>query len=293
MMDADLLFSRYLDNPGKFGASARQSQKLSKRLQLVNGDRDTAVRMARGAAKRRNEEAAPTIYLVNAGSSGSHWAQDMLSAISPVLACGEVYLPDRLLRMVDGLAQHEQSKFMQLVYAVHGWTNGELLYSASAINTAHKPDPRRMMNYEKGARAILLIRDPVDIVISRTFRKNEYREAIGHNVSTDEAYLHINIDFVCRFFDMVELDVFDSIIRYETLKNSPLQGLRTLASAVGVGVSEQLIADTAREFSAERLRDSTSKGNLYQGPQIVIPEQLISAAASALESVRLKLGYIS
>ena len=45
------------------------------------------------AAEQRLRSAPETLFLVNCGSSGSHWIEAMLAALPGVHTCGEVYLP--------------------------------------------------------------------------------------------------------------------------------------------------------------------------------------------------------
>lgn len=56
-----------------------------------------------------------------------------------------------------------------------------------------------------------MIRDPVDIVISRTFRKQEFCAYLGHDCSSDVDYAKHNVERVKKFFNAAMKDKHDLV----------------------------------------------------------------------------------
>ncbi|MCT7378214.1 sulfotransferase [Chelativorans salis] len=290
-MHSEALLEEIVHDPASAGVNERQATKLHERLSAIHLSRSEALQRAAHVGRERAEKANPTIYLANVGSSGSHWAQSMLSALAPMLPCGEVYFPTPVLDRLSELPHQERAAFMQTYYAIHGWRDIPELRTAPAVNTAHRPKPGMMASHDRCACLILLIRDPVEIVISRTFRKQKYRAAIGYAKSSDADYMQFNIKFVHNFFRRVDRDSFDTEIRYEDLKSNPASTLRCLADVVGLDVLDEKIAAVAESHTAERLAKDGRAGNLYTGCAVSPPTELIEKARADLSEIRAKFGY--
>lgn len=286
-MSAETLLRKTVQDPASMGINERQATKLLKRISRINRSAEKAISMTLEVARQRAERSAPTIYIASAGSSGSHWAQSIFASLAPMLECGEVYLPDRLLKNIGHLERGEQIIFMNSYYVVHGWSADESALLGPAINTAHKPDPRTMSAFDAEAVLILLLRDPLDVVMSRTFRKEEYRSAIGHGSSNDDAYLEVNISYVKNFYSSIDKSAFDTVIRYEDLRHHPESAIRIMAEAAGIHASQGEVVKSAAESKGE----SGAFNNLYSGPRVDIPQHLYDAAERSLLGIRSEFGY--
>ena len=149
---------------------------------------------------------------------------------------------------------------------------------ASLSNTAHLPDLAVYTRNDLPSRKVLLIRDPVEIVLSRTLRKPAFRRYLGRETTDDARYLRENIVQVGRFYRKVEPEGYDLVVRYEDLRADPVPVLAAIARRLDTP------ADPARllRAAARRRRDT--------GPEAA-PEALREMARRALADVRRKFGY--
>jgi hypothetical protein len=132
----------------------------------------------------------------------------------------------------------------------------------------------------------------VDITLSRTFRKDEYRGAMGHMESSDREYMKLNANTVSAFFDAIEPDRFHAVVTYDDLRRNTPKVLSRLADVLGLSVAAEYLEAVADEFSAERVKEKfpeRARNNLYVGEQKPIPEETRRAAADILKAASLKM----
>ena len=235
------LTARYLADPAATaGLNPRQAEKLAKALAHAQrtlgwSARDT-VDYILAAAVLRLRHGKPTLYINNIGSSGSHWLNRLLRQGVGLLGTGEIYVPPRFLeRQVAPLAMPGRPVFLQAVYLAHMLSGEARDISSHVSNTAHLLDLGPYARNDIASLGILLIRDPVDIVLSRTLRKPEYRAWLGKAEAKDTEYLEDNIQVVSRFFAAVRPESYDLVCRYEDMVEDPVPVLERICGLLGAG----------------------------------------------------------
>jgi hypothetical protein len=239
----EALISQYLRNPDRFwGENTRQSDKLKRRLAFLSkqtglAKRDLVKRVTALAIARR-DRSSRNVYISNAGSSGSHWLEFMLAGLDNLLPVGEVYIPAAFWSRLRAVPQAERKICLDAVYIAHCGKVDEGMISAGMLNSAHHPTWKRFSAVDGNALKVLLLRDPADIVLSRTFRKSEYRQYVGGG-NDDRVYLSRNIDYVRNFMSKIDRSEFDCVVRYEDLVDDPASVLRRVTSLLGLDVPEE------------------------------------------------------
>jgi hypothetical protein len=273
-----------------------QAQKLVDRL--------SALALARGhtvaggallaqiveAAEQRIPGQPPTLFLVNCGSSGSHWIEAMLSALPRVHACGEVYVPPAIHERLSGAAGNECAGFLNALHLLHVEDPAARVRATDVlINSAHSWGPHDLMG--SSARGVFLLRDPLDVVLSRTFRKPRLRRHLQPTAS-DAAYLEQNIVYVEKFFRTALRRKTAVRIRYEDALAQPDVLLGTLAQLLGLDATRTTLEQIGLRFAADQQRNTgQALSNLYRGRHPRVPAPYQDQARERLGQLRGELGY--
>lgn len=241
------------------------------------------------SARRRSTAGTPTLFLINCGSSGSHWVEAMLASLPGIHACGEVYVPPGIGESLAGTDEPERAGFLDALHQIHMEKPAEPGEGDILINSAHSWNPHDLMG--SLARAVLLVRDPVDVVMSRTFRKPKLRRHVAPSAD-DTAYFEKNAAMVEKFYRSALRRKPPTIVRYETLLARPEQELSRLLESVGRSAPAQQLQDIASQHSRESQRSSGQRlSNVYEGPATAVPRELLGEAADRLARLRVDLGY--
>ena len=245
-------------------------------------------------AELRLKFKTPHLYIVNAGSSGSHWLEAMLGFLPGFHNGGEVYLPAEIKKSLKTMGEREAHLFLDALYLVHcGGIYPDML-SAALSNSAHLANHQQLSDYSRLKKTALLLRDPVDIVMSRTFRKDEYKNDVAPGVE-DIDYLEKNCVYFEGFYNNIDFDSFDIVIRYEELKHSPLSTLRALVSTVGLNVSDDELVRAVDLTSEETAKKAIEKGEVPVTNIYLDKKEDVSWAKSyivkRLENIRRELSY--
>lgn len=275
-----------------------QSQKLERRraelAERLGASKEAAVDWVLAAAASRAAARPATIFLTNCGSSGSHWLEAMMADTPGIAPCGEVYLPKELSRELDGWHSPDRSAFLDCVHLLHADDDPAKVANACLVNSAHMSGLRmaRMMDSPKWV--VLLVRDPVDIVISRTFRKQDYRDFVRPSAS-DAEYLRTNIEFVDKFFRTMATEAVDATVRYEDLRRDAPATLGMLLTRLGHAVTPDELSRIAQAYSADAQRNSGSgaahRSNLYRGPEVTVPEAFRRETEATMKNTRQLFHY--
>jgi hypothetical protein len=281
------LARRYLLNPGaEWGdGENRQARKLHRHLETIDKDRERAVDQVISKAKKRIEKRPKAILLPNTGSSGSHWLGGMMAGIPGIINCGEVYFPPGLLERLSKWDAYNRASLLDAIHLGHIWELDSVGRTSLLLNSAHTwrvADALGTM-----AMVVLLIRDPVEVVLSRTWRKPKYRAAIAPD-STDSEYLERNISFVKRFHSRAGERPWDCVVHYEELRADLLGVLEWICSSLGLHVSKSQLAEIAALNRVDQ-----AGGNKFQGPELDVPVELRARAIQALSEIRDEWGYIA
>lgn len=291
-MDWSELFSRLAADPvGAWGEQQPlQARKLLERLsaRARNAGLDHAGAVAGILADARRRGAPPTLFLVNCGSSGSHWIEAMLAALPGIHACGEVYVPPSVREPLSELDEAARARFLDALHLLHAEDDRRQVGDDDMlVNSAHSWNPHDLAG--ASARAVLLVRDPVDVVLSRTFRKPKLRRHVASD-ATDADYLARNRDYVSRFMASALRRRPRHVVRYEQARTDPVGLVATIMEAAG----RPFDAEGARRVAA--LRDgggeaAAARGNLYRGPDVDVPDDVVARLAADLAPLRAQLGY--
>ena len=239
----------YLKSPSKyFGEGHTQAEKLEKRkkrLRLeLELETDGVIENILAAARLRVRFADPTIYIMNIGSSGSHWLGSILQRSLELLGGSEVYIQGDFLRETIGkLSDAEAKVAMQAIMLAHVYQDNASVIKRSIINTAHVADIDTYTEKDIHSYKILLTRDPVDIVVSRTFRKNEYRAYLGLTDIPDSEYARQNIKKVNNYYHFALKSRHNLQCSYESM----CEGSNAISAIV-----EKVAADLSFPFDRDR-----------------------------------------
>lgn len=277
--------------------SPRQVRKLTRALKrsLAPGERTPElVEELMALARLRTAHAPPPIYLPNAGSSGSHWLETMLARAAGTHACGEIYLPRPVIEQLKALGAAGAGFFLNAVYLAHTGKVGPQLLAGHCINSAHIANVGTIAGLTPGARKVLLIRHPAEVVLSRTLRKPAHRADVAPEMD-DAAYLEHNCAMVERFHAALVAEPFDAVVRYEDLVERPIEALTSLVEALALEASPQAIRYAAESTSRGAVLGARAQGgnvrtNLYAG-EVRSDEALEARARERMAALSRRLGY--
>lgn len=293
------LTRRYLLHPEEFwGAeSPRQARKLTNFLRsaMQPGEQVAGViaEILAIARLRLNHAPAP-IYLPNIGSSGSHWLEAMLSIACGVHACGEVYFPKAIRGTLGTLPAADVAYFLHAVYAAHAGSVGPHLVAGQMVNSAHMVNVSTLASLTAGARKMLLMRNPVDVAMSRTLRKPLHRAEVAPD-SDDRTFLARNCEVVERFYTVIATQDFDGRVRYEDLVAQPVETLTAVVEALGLSATPAALQKAVESTSRDAIRSARARGekstiNLFSG-KVRTDDALEAWARVRLADCCAQLGY--
>lgn len=259
-------------------------------------DRDAVIDQVIETAQQRAARRPLTIFLISCGSSGSHWLEAMLAEFPDYVACGEVYLPRPLFKGTFSWEAASRSAFMDCVHLAHVPEPKDSLVGSKLINSAHLSGwiMSRWMDAPKTN--VLLLRNPVDIVISRTYRKDDYRKFRLPDASDDE-YLERNIEFVNTFYDKASGSPADHVVKYEDLRQQGTATLDALLRGLGDVQDPAVVAGVVERHSAEAQASGRADAggqrasNYYRGPRVELPDGLQQRIRAGLSGSVAGFGY--
>lgn len=199
----------------------RAAEKIKKSIPLLQANagirsRKDFYQVFSSVARERCLNGSQLVFLHNAGGSGSHWLQGMLLKREIAQACGEVKFVAPIRHIISQLHSVDRLIALNIIHLLHlPEINLNSLYKP-LVNSSHMAGWRASDLYDGNKLNILLLRDPVDIVLSRTFRKQSYKSYIAPDESDDEYFLR-NVDFVKKFYQAARSRHYDFIVKYEDI----------------------------------------------------------------------------
>ena len=288
---------KYLDNPHFFfGDGHRQAIKLDNSLNNIKEDLNVNKKVAINEiiciAKERINVSPPTIYIHNIGSSGSHWLNFLLNDSLGTIGKGEIYIAQKFRDEVLSIATRDEAYFaMQVIMLAHAHEK-KLSMTGNIVNTAHISNMDDYLKYDFNAYKVLLMRDPVDIVLSRTFRKDEYRKYLGHDKTSDNDYALINIKKVRRFMSTALKTDHNLRCHYENIKIKAPEIIQVIADDLGLYFPEEkkheLVINLANDSYDDKASEKTKR---YKGDRIAVDEELLKYIKVQLTPLREMMGY--
>lgn len=273
MNDPDKTLYNYMLRPQSFWPNTHQRNAVKLQRLIDKGSegrpRVSYIEDLFSLAKLRAPFNPMHVYIVNMGSSGSHWIESMLGLLPGFYNGGEIYLPKLLSDQLSELTAPESFRLIDALYLAHlGGIRSDFL-TAKISNSAHIAKHHVLSNSSCGNKAVLLLRNPINIVLSRTFRKDEYRNDIAAG-SKDEDYLERNCQYVERFVQNLDFDSFDLILRYEDFEAAPAENLTRLADVLGINSDRELVHNAVGCASKDSVAKAIKMGgrainNVYLG----------------------------
>ena len=273
-----------------WGDNLRQAGKLKKRMNILQEEyglrKDIIPDLILSIAHSRVSKKSKTIYFPNVGSSGSHLIQEAVSRSWPSIPLGEVYIPPMLVPVIKEFIENDRFLFMEAWHLLHAMRFSQLFnLEAVVINTVHNPTLGRFSDWTVNYEACLITRNPLDIVISRTFRKDDYRNYISKSES-DEEYLYRNIDLVNKFYSRALKVGYKNRVAFEDIFSDSIEVLRTVEEIL-TGVPK------VKDFN-EALTKSIQDGeatNQFSGKPREVPPLYKEMARKELYGIAASLGY--
>jgi len=186
--------------------------------------------------RARAEAQAKSLFVISNGASGCHFFGSVLASSRLYHLIGEVYFPTEFAEAAAAASDPmDAHMIMDSVSAIHLRNMKLLSKNTIPVNVMHlRPDSPldEIREYLPNGKQAVLIRNPYDIAISRSFRKQDYREASNPSLD-DTRYAKMQANGVRRFFATAANTQWDAVVRYENLRNNPLQVARDTLWTVG------------------------------------------------------------
>lgn len=229
--------------------------------------------------EERERAGTINLHVLNIGSSGSHWLEALLADAWDSVPVGEVYLP-RVLRLLPVASRRRFLEALLLLHAgpVDDPTGQPLTHSAHSLSLPAGDDPSGRW------RQLWLLRDPLDIVLSRTFRKPAFRARQA--VADDWRYFRRNLRLVRRFYVRARMRDYAVCVSYEALLSEPAEALARLFDGLGLVVSKDRIAHAV---TVHRPRVSTGAARV--GAYDDLAPEYRALVDRELGELRAQLGY--
>lgn len=261
----------------------RQMEKLKKRVskaidKLVLTP-DELVDEVIMLSELRLKAKAKTIFLSNIGSSGSHLFQACIARAWPSIPLGEIYLPKKLIEDVEPLSKDEKNLVCEAYLLLHDYTYSER-YNTTAvlINTLHHPKLSRFRLWSANYRSALILRNPVDVVISRTFRKDDYKSYLGKDGCSDQEYLAVNMKKVDGFLRSASEFDYSVTMKFEDLVKVSDGVIDSLQDLAEVPIQKEALCEAV----ASAVADGSST-NKFSGEVKKVPDELVSEVRYQLD----------
>lgn len=292
------LFLDYVSNPQAFwpenrpAMGERARSRLDRAARRAATDTTTVARDLVAMAEKRHGMKRRSILLANIGSSGSHWFEQLLVDGAGMLGAGEVYLPLPIQERVGQLPQDEQAVFIDALHLLYADAHGRDVGPVTVINSLHSARPDVYLNAMPDAMRILLVRHPVTVCVSRTFRKNEYREYVAPEAD-DVAYLDLNIKRIQSFYNTARQEFYDLTIRYEDLRRDALPALVATCALTDTPFDVDNLRRVIERHDADNVKAGREvrATNLFLGKQKRLRPSIEKRMQDRLGPLAAQLGY--
>ncbi|GAA4719340.1 hypothetical protein GCM10023216_04970 [Isoptericola chiayiensis] len=270
--------------------SQRQADKMTNRMSAIrrklNYTQHDLIDAVVGVAQFRSDTTPLTVFMPNCGSSGSHWIEPMLQELGGYQACGEIYLSHRIRESISLLSPAQRTSFLDAVHIAHGRRDPRQLVHTRFVNTAHNWETPQL--FHAPARTVFIARNPIDIVVSRSFRKSSYRRFIAPEMG-DREYVRRNTNLVNRFYTQALQTGLDGFVRYEDVRADGVRALDFLMRVLNDPRQVSDLAGVLRDFAKDGAL--VARTNIYSGPTVDIPDWVRSQVASELNDSPRSFGY--
>ena len=252
-----------------------KSQQKLKKLKLSVTERSELIKKAIG---KRLSSNVPTIYIISNGGSGCHYLGGLISMKNGFKLIDEVYFPPIIIDNITTLDAPSANGLVEMVNYVH---LGDLQNSdlTIPINTMHlrQDVPLTKIKSSSNSIFITLIRNPIDVAISRGLRKSEYKTMNKENsdIPVNE-YLEKQAKRTMNHFRRLKIkqnDVDSLYIKFEDLISQPKDTLKTVFTHIGQDITESEIDLILDKY--EKNNDLTKNKNVSKKPELTAEQKEI------------------
>ena len=252
-----------------------KSQQKLKPLKLTLDERTIRIKEI---LEKRTISNVPTIYIISNGGSGCHYLGGLISMKDGFQLIDEVYFPPIIIENVESLDRGSSSPLIDMVNFVH---LGDLKNSESTIpvNTMHlrRDVPLTIIKSSSNSIFIKLIRNPIDVAISRGLRKDEYKTMNKENSDLKvNEYLEKQAKRTMNHFKRLGgkiNDVGALYVRFEDLLQDPNKTLKEVFSHIGREISDKEIADIIERY--QNAKYLTKNKNVSKKPDLTQQQKKI------------------
>lgn len=289
------LCERYLNHPEEL-CRKRQLIKLNKKFESLKKkysySKEELFHELIRLAKLRTITNPTNVFLVNAGSSGSHWVEAMLNEINEIICLNEVYFSTELRNEIKKLDDHGKQMVMNLVHLCHSPILSDETASSVFVNSAHTKGTRFYRSIDSECICILLIRDPLNITISRTFRKKKFKQSIAPQ-QNDIEYFNKNLNIVKRWYERNMTAEFDLKCKYESFVENGKNELYRILNLLNIESADNHLDEIVKSHNRGNILANLkkNKANLYTGGITPIQEELENLGIEKLRQIRNEFGY--
>lgn len=278
ILTAKSLMADYIDNTESYWCeNRRQAQKSESRIishkKYYQYNSEEFVQFLSKLSDDRMKKGSKTLYLPSYGSSGSHLIQHLIVQSVTSIPLGEVYVPIDIERKTQCLSVHERYKFMEMYHLSHSTMPWMTPSRGLIINTAHKSRLQFFADNTRKFDSVFIFRHPVNLVLSRTFRKSEYRSYLGKGYISDKEYLDDNIKKTINFYKSSLSYRFGGYIRFEDLFSSDSHQYR-ISKTISEVIASRDLSHYIKNNIQKSIEDDKNT-NKYEGEQIKINEEYV------------------
>lgn len=268
----------------------RQENKLRNRLKNFFNNYEmtfeTAFDVFFNIAASRLKNNSLTLFFPNIGSSGSHLIQEAINRACPAIPLGEVYIPPSVIPAINKMENFHKNMFMEVWHLIHAMDYSNIFnINAVLINTVHNPTLGRFSNWTQNFSDCLIIRNPVDLVLSRTFRKDDYRKYVSAD-ENDLEYLNRNIKLVSKFYRSALDNDYSRIVKFEDIFANRFSLTGTINPML-----DHLYCQDSFINSLEAAVNDGKSTNQFSGTTKEIPQNFVDIAKSQLYDISKLMGY--
>ena len=272
------IIEKYISNdpmfwkPGNYFADRNiwkinKSQRKLNHLKLSTNEKSKRIKQIIDA---RIEKKIPTIYIISNGGSGCHFLGGLISMKEGYNLIDEIYFPSIILNNLDRLKE-ESSKLIEMVNFVHlGELDNDSLIPINTMHLRGDVPLKTIMQHSSNPYFVFLIRNPMDIAISRGLRKIDYKNQSeeNRNLETDE-YLERQAKYTKNHFKRLFSEINNVgalVVRYEDLVHNPKETLIQIFSHIEDEQTEEEIDNMLAKYNSAS--DITKNENRSSKPEL-------------------------